>query len=63
MRGDDRQQCSMFSYRSLEDRVPTDHPLRALREMVDVALDEMAGVFEGLYAQTGRCWYGTSAPR
>ena len=54
MRGDDRQQGSMFSYRSLEERVPTDHPLRALREMVDVALDEMAAVFEGLYAQTGR---------
>ena len=30
MRGDDREQGSMFSYRSLEDRIPSDHPLRAL---------------------------------
>ena len=54
MRGDDRQQGSMFSYRSLEDRVPADHPLRTMREMVDVALKEMEPVFEGLYAKTGR---------
>ena len=44
----------MFSYRSLEERVPKDHPLRVLRLMVDVALDEMARLFEGLYAQSGR---------
>ncbi|MCA9519897.1 MAG: IS5 family transposase [Myxococcales bacterium] len=54
MRGDDQQQGSMFSYRSLEDRVPQDHPLRGMRTMVDAALAEMAPVFEGLYAKTGR---------
>ena len=54
MRGDDRRQDSMFSYRSLEDRIPNDHPLRAMRAMVDGALAEMGPVFAGLYAKTGR---------
>ena len=35
MRGDDRQQAKMFSYISPEERVPLDHPLRVIREMVD----------------------------
>jgi len=54
MRGDDGQQGSMFSYRSLEDRVPKDHPLRPLRAMVDEALQEVSPLFAGLYAETGR---------
>jgi len=44
----------MFSYRSLDDRIPSDHPLRVMRTMVDAALEEMGPVFEGLYARTGR---------
>jgi transposase len=44
----------MFSYVSPEKRVPKDHPLRAMREMVDRALGELSGRFEGLYAKTGR---------
>jgi transposase len=54
MRGDDTQQSSMFSYRSLEDRIPTDHPLRVLRVMVDGALDEMGPLFASLYSDSGR---------
>ena len=54
MRGDDTHQGSMFSYRSLEDRIPSDHPLRPMRAMVDAALDAMADRFEGLYAASGR---------
>jgi len=38
MRGADHQQSRMFSYISAERRVPEDHPLRAIRAMVDVAL-------------------------
>ena len=37
MRGDDRQPDSMFSYVSPAQRVPPDHPLRAMREFVDEA--------------------------
>src|SRR5882672_3318172 len=38
MRGDDRQQSSMFSYVAPEARVPKDHPLRAIRSMTDQGL-------------------------
>lgn len=54
MRGDDRQQGSMFSYVSLEQRVPKDHPLRSIRAMVDEALAELSASFETLYSATGR---------
>ena len=54
MRGDDRQQAKMFSYLSPEQRVPLDHPLRVIREMVDRALSRLSPVFEELYSATGR---------
>ncbi len=54
MRGDDTQQGSMFSYRSMEVRVPVDHPLRPMRAMVDAALEAMGDRFEDLYAASGR---------
>ncbi|HTS50173.1 MAG TPA: IS5/IS1182 family transposase, partial [Bryobacteraceae bacterium] len=38
MRGDDKQQNGIFSYRTAEERVPADHPLRVMRQMVDEAL-------------------------
>jgi transposase len=54
MRGDDQQQDGVFSYVSLEQRVPTSHPLRAIRKMVDEALDELSGRLDEVYARTGR---------
>ncbi len=54
MRGDDRQQDAMFSYISPEARVPQDHPLRPIRQMVDRVLVELSPQFERLYARTGR---------
>lgn len=54
MRGDDRQQGAMFSYLSPEQRVPADHPLRAIRAMVDVALSGLSERLSGLYSRTGR---------
>jgi hypothetical protein len=41
MRGDDQQQNNVFSYVSLEDRVPSDHPLRPIRTAVDQVLKAM----------------------
>jgi len=54
MRGEDRQQTHLFSYVSPERRVPPDHPLRAIRVMVDAALDRLSPSFEKLYSHTGR---------
>lgn len=54
MRGDDRQPDAMFSYVSAEQRVPSDHPLRAIRGLVDEVLREMSREFDGLYATVGR---------
>ena len=44
----------MFSYVSPEQRVPADHPLRAVRALVDDVLREMSREFAGLYATVGR---------
>jgi transposase len=54
MRGGDRQQAAMFSYISPEAGVPQDHPLRAIRGLVDEALAELLPRFETLYARGGR---------
>jgi transposase len=54
MRGDDRRPDSMFSYVSAEERIPQDHPLRAIRALVDEILREMSRDFSRLYAATGR---------
>jgi transposase len=54
MRGDDQQQSNMFSYVSLEDRVPADHPLRPIRKTVDIVLKAMSREFDRLYAEGGR---------
>jgi transposase len=54
MRGDDRQPDAMFSYVSAEQRVPQDHPLRAIRALVDDVLCDMSREFDRLYARVGR---------
>jgi transposase len=54
MRGTDQSDGGLFSYVSLEERIPTDHPLRALRPLVDAVLTELNGLFEGMYSVTGR---------
>jgi transposase len=54
MRGDDREPDAMFSYVSAEQRVPQDHPLRAIRRLVDEVLRDMSREFDGLYARVGR---------
>src|SRR5467141_2611615 len=54
MRGKDHQQIKIFSYLSPETRVRRDHPLRAIRAMVDKVLDQLSPLFEAMYATTGR---------
>jgi transposase len=54
MRGDDRQQTAMFSYLTLAQRIPADHPARQIRVLVDRALTRMDAELEKLYSATGR---------
>src|SRR3954447_9677146 len=54
MRGIDKQQSAMFSYVSPEARVPPNHPLRPIREMVDESLKALSPVFDQMYASFGR---------
>ena len=54
MRGHDYQQSAMYSYLSPEQRVPTDHPLRPIREITDRALKGLSRKFSAIYATTGR---------
>jgi transposase len=54
MRGEDRKQSAMFSYVTLERRIPADHPLRSIRRMTDEALERMSAEFDAMYSATGR---------
>ena len=54
MGGDERVQDGMFSYVSLEQRVPQDHPLRAVRKLTDAVLRTLSPEFDALYADSGR---------
>jgi transposase len=54
MRGHDEQTGHMFSYLSPEQRVPTNHPLRAIRQMTDRVLAKLSPKFTHMYSTIGR---------
>src|SRR5580700_10128407 len=54
MRGTDERSGSLFSYVDLEARIPKGHPLRTIREIVNVALSKLSADFEAVYAPLGR---------
>jgi len=55
MRGNDEQlQPGMFSYVALEDRIPQEHRLRAIRKLVDQVLAGMSKQLDRLYSEVGR---------
>jgi transposase len=54
MRGDAIDPDAVFSYVSAAKRVPPDHPLRAVRTLVDAVLRELSPQFQKLYSHTGR---------
>ena len=54
MRGRDARSDALFSYVSCEARVPKDHPLRLIRQIVDEALAALSPEFGQLYAKFGR---------
>ncbi|WHS96337.1 IS5 family transposase (plasmid) [Sinorhizobium kummerowiae] len=54
MRGGDVRTGELFSYVDLEDRVRKDHPLRAIRQIVNDALVSLERDFAALYSPIGR---------
>ena len=54
MRGHDEQTGHMFSYLSPEQRVPADHPLRAIRQTTDRVLATLSQKFTHMYSTIGR---------
>jgi transposase len=54
MRGENDIQSGMFSYFSPEQRVPAQHPLRAIKALADAALRELSPIFDSMYSKMGR---------
>ena len=54
MRGQQERSGSLFSYVSIEERIPASHPLRRIRKLADQALDRLNPTFCKLYALEGR---------
>jgi transposase len=44
----------MFSYLSPEQRVPANHPLRAIRQITDTVLKQLSHLFSQIYSEVGR---------
>ncbi len=54
MRGADRRTAATFSYVSPETLGPQNHPLRAIRPLVNAALQRLSDRFGQMYAPRGR---------
>lgn len=54
MRGDAAQQAMMLTAITPDAKVPQDHPIRAIKPIVDRALTELSPVFNQMYAKVGR---------
>jgi transposase len=54
MRGHEAGQQVLFSYVAIESRIPRDHPLRAMRALLEPVLAELTPRFAAMYAVGGR---------
>ena len=54
MRGEVDPQSLMFHYFSVESRIPAEHPLRRVKQLVETALSAISIELHGLYIRTGR---------
>jgi len=54
MRGEKNRQTNMFYAFDVEDRIRQDHPLRAIKKLVDEDLSHMGQLFNKAYSDTGR---------
>lgn len=62
MRGQQERSGSLFSYVSIEERIPSSHPLRRIRKLADTARDRLnpTGVerAEDTFRARGSGWGG-----
>lgn len=54
MRGDDIIQEALFTTVHLETFVPAEHPLRAIKALLDDAMKRLSWLFDSIYAEGGR---------
>lgn len=54
MRGFEDKQTGMWAFVSMEQRIPTDHPLRPIKKMADRELVGLSRLFNQMYSQVGR---------
>jgi len=54
VRGNPKLQNPMFFVANTEERLPADHPLRAIKRQADEVLRQMSRAFEAAYSETGR---------
>jgi transposase len=54
MRGKRRDQRSLLMVGSVEERIPSAHPIRRIKSLADRALGRLSSVFESMYAEGGR---------
>jgi len=54
MRGHITGQSNLFVKMNLEELVPRDHPLRAIKRMADEALSKLSRTFAAAYSDVGR---------
>ncbi len=54
MRGLQDKQTNMWAFVSIEEHIPSDHPLRRIKKLADQRLVEISRVFNRMYSQVGR---------
>jgi transposase len=54
MRGEDQTSLALFAYVDIDARIPTKHPLRAMRRLTNAALADLDRAFSALYGAYGR---------
>jgi transposase len=54
MRGDEEEQAAVMVFVAPDHKVPQDHPIRAIKPIVDRALRSLSPVFNQMYSKRGR---------
>ena len=54
MRGDAERQANIMLAVTPDSFVPTDHPIRRIKPIVDAALKRLSPLFDSMYSERGR---------